>query len=131
MPHAKRPAPHEVPPARRKGALAVAFFSLAALALLYRYPPASTPIYPPCPIHALTGLLCPGCGATRSLAALLHGHLQQAFHLNALFVILLPLVLTYAACAYTQQRWPRVPTPGMTALYAAAIIFTILRNTVV
>ncbi len=126
-----RPVPHEVPPVRREGALAVDLcFSLAALILLYRYPPTGTSIYPPCPIHALTGLLCPGCGATRAIAALLHGQLQQAVHLNALFVILLPLGLTYAARAYAQQRWPRVPTPAMTILYAAAIAFTILRNLV-
>lgn len=28
---------------------------------------------PPCIIHKLTGYYCPGCGATRSTIALLHG----------------------------------------------------------
>lgn len=29
---------------------------------------------PPCTLHSLTGLYCPGCGGTRALAALLRGH---------------------------------------------------------
>ena len=35
--------------------------------------------YPPCPVAALTGLHCPGCGTLRGLHALLHGDLLQAF----------------------------------------------------
>lgn len=34
---------------------------------------------PPCALHALTGYYCPGCGGTRAVYALLHGHVLRAF----------------------------------------------------
>lgn len=33
----------------------------------------------PCVLHQLTGYYCPGCGGTRAVSALLHGHLLRAF----------------------------------------------------
>ena len=48
---------------------------------------------PPCPLHAWTGLNCPGCGATRAAHELIHGHLRTALHLNALFVLGVPVLL--------------------------------------
>jgi hypothetical protein len=41
-----------------------------------------------CPFHEVTGLDCPGCGATRAFLSLTHGHLMAALHDNALAVIL-------------------------------------------
>jgi hypothetical protein len=51
-------------------------------ALLFFFPPAQYHFYPQCPIHQYFHLDCPGCGATRALAALLHGHLLEALRLN-------------------------------------------------
>ena len=48
---------------------------------------------PPCPSHWLTGLYCPGCGATRALHALLHGDLERAFSMNPVFVMAMPVVV--------------------------------------
>lgn len=49
-----------------------------------------------CPFHAVTGLYCPGCGGTRSMIALLHGHLGEALHDNpASPALVLVLVLWY------------------------------------
>lgn len=33
----------------------------------------------PCILHMLFGIYCPGCGGTRSISALLHGHLWDSF----------------------------------------------------
>jgi Protein of unknown function (DUF2752) len=72
------------------------FFLLCVLAsiVLWRVDPnqLGNPL-PPCPFHWLTGLYCPGCGATRALHALLHGNLEKAFSMNIVFVLALPLVL--------------------------------------
>ena len=66
-----------------------------------------TPTYfPLCPLHALTGLNCPGCGATRAAHELLHGHIRAALHLNALFVLAIPgLALTWLWCRRTMATW--------------------------
>lgn len=34
---------------------------------------------PPCVMHSTTGLYCPGCGGTRAVSALLHGHPLRSF----------------------------------------------------
>ena len=99
---------------------------LAAATLLYFVP--TSPFYPPCPFHEATGLLCPGCGATRALAALLHGHLTEGLHQNALFVLLLPAILIYALIATRRQSWPVIPTPILFTLLALTLTFTITRN---
>jgi hypothetical protein len=108
--------------------LAAALLLCAALAIL----PAS--FFPPCPIHEYLGSLCPGCGATRALTALLHGHLRAALQQNALFVLLLPFALAIAIESYRRAirpgpfRWPQPPAPALYATLAATAIFTIARN---
>ncbi|RDY32202.1 DUF2752 domain-containing protein [Lachnotalea glycerini] len=46
----------------------------------------------PCLFHKLTGLYCPGCGGTRSVHALLHGHPLVSLQYN-------PIVV-YCVCIY-------------------------------
>ena len=56
-----------------------------------------------CPLRFLTGVSCPGCGATRAWLAALHGDLRSALRLHPLFWILIP-----AAAAYLlRKRIPR------------------------
>ncbi len=58
----------------------------AALGVLWSFEPAGQFFYPRCWLHETTGLLCPGCGTTRALHALLHGQWVAALKLNALAV---------------------------------------------
>lgn len=83
---------------------------LAAAATVYLFDPATTWFYPPCVFNMLTGLLCPGCGGTRALHALLHGDVAAAFAFNPLlfvamgtaaFVTVRPMVLTRTWFAWT------------------------------
>ena len=105
-----------------------------AIAVLFLFPPEHSRFYPRCPIFALFHLQCPGCGATRALAALLHGRLREALHHNALFTIASPFAALWAAHSYSRylERKPfRWPQPSQPALYAAIAItagFTIARN---
>lgn len=55
-------------------------------------PHASGTPLPSCPLHALTGIYCPGCGSTRCLHALVHLDLAGALAMNPLLVISLPLL---------------------------------------
>ena len=60
--------------------------------ILFTFPPTSSRFYPQCTFHQITGLLCPGCGTTRALHALLHGRIAEAFAFN-------PMLFALAACA--------------------------------
>ncbi len=85
----------------RQGLLLVcvvlAVVGLLGLAILYFFDPARFGYYPVCLFHRTTGLLCPGCGGLRAIHQLLHGNVAAAFHLNALFVLSLPVLVFVAA----------------------------------
>ena len=108
--------------------LAAAPLLCAALAIF----PAS--FFPTCPIRQLFGIDCPGCGATRALAALLHGHFEKLFSLNGLFILLLPFALAGMIESYRRAvrpgpfRWPQPPAPIFYATFAVTAIFTLARN---
>ena len=103
-------------------------------AVLLRFPPTQYSFYPQCPIHEYFHLQCPGCGATRALAALLHGHIAEALHLNALVTLLLPFAAVYFILWYRRlllqepSQWPQLPSSAVYASLALAFVFTIARN---
>src|ERR1700723_451278 len=100
-----------------------------ATAVLLLFPPARFSFYPQCPIHEYLHLQCPGCGGTRALVALLHGHLAQAFHFNALFTLLLPLAAARSILCYIRflqrkpLRWPQASPLAMHAALAVTAAF--------
>ena len=115
-------------------ALAVVVAVPAGLTVLYLKPPTEGSFYPRCYFHVLTGLHCPGCGATRCLHALLHGDLAQAAAYNLLFLLLLPPLLAWGACVWW-SLWAGRPAPGwrmppwvFRALLVVVFAFWVLRN---
>ena len=110
-----------------------AIIALATIILL-RFPPAQHNFYPRCPINELLHLQCPGCGATRAVAALLHGHVTEAMNLNALVTLLLPFAAAYGILCYSRLlqrkalRWPQPPPAVIYAALTAATVFTVIRN---
>ncbi|MPY86322.1 MAG: DUF2752 domain-containing protein [Luteitalea sp.] len=83
---------------------------VSAATVLYFLDPRTTSFYPQCPFFALTGFLCPGCGTTRALHALLHGHLTEAFALN-------PLLFVVPGLIVLMQRLPHWGLDGRHALH--------------
>ena len=90
--------------------------------------------FPRCWFHETTGLLCPGCGSTRALHALLHGEWGRAWSLNPLAVIALPAV---AGLGVRQVRgvmtglwWPNPLARGwvLGSLMLGMLAFGIGRN---
>jgi hypothetical protein len=64
-------------------------------------PGASLGVSVGCPIHAVTGLDCPGCGSTRALGALTRLDLWSALDQN----VLVPLALLFVAAAWATWTW--------------------------
>lgn len=54
---------------------------------VWAFDPAVTHFLPLCPLYALTGFACPGCGLTRGFHALFHGDIVTALDFNALLPI--------------------------------------------
>jgi hypothetical protein len=119
----------------------LAFFTVVVLvvaalgsgAVLFFFDPAKHSFYPICLFHLLTGLNCPGCGATRAAYQLLHGHLLGALHDNALFVLTLTALTAQSAWLVMQKirKQPAafIVSPIMLwAFLVAVFVFTGLRN---
>jgi hypothetical protein len=119
---------------RRMLAASIVLGSAVGTVLLRRFPPTLYHFYPRCPVYTYLHLQCPGCGATRALAALLNGQPGTAMQLNAFFVVLLPVLLSYAGvCLYRAWMeehfsWPSPPRMAVQGCLGAAFLFTIVRN---
>lgn len=131
---------HAIPPKIRAQpslwlfmAATLAFAGMGAAAVLFFFDPAKSHFYPVCMFHLLTGLYCPGCGATRAGYQLLHGNFLTALHDNALFVAALP-----ALAARGVWFWKRkisnqpvrffIPPYALWIFLAVALLFVVLRN---
>jgi hypothetical protein len=60
----------------------------------------------PCIFRMMTGLYCPGCGGTRAVAALMHGHLLKSIWYHP---VVLYSVIIYAAYMLTHTAAMFVP----------------------
>lgn len=80
-------------------AVLVPFVVFLVLVYLYHYGGGNNFI-PKCPVYALTGLYCPGCGSGRALYSILHGRILTALDYNIVFVVLLPLAAYLAIQGY-------------------------------
>jgi|SRR5215204_1886770 len=120
---------------RRTTVIALWGLMISAVIYLFSFEPGKTGFFPSCPFRFLTGLQCPGCGITRALHNLLHGHLMTAFTLNPLFVVALPflifVLLRYTSYAF-QQKTPRANALPANVIYFIFVVvasFWIFRNT--
>jgi hypothetical protein len=111
----------------------------AGVSLLHFFPPTEFSLLP-CWFHWLSlallgkGLHCPGCGATRSVYALVHGDFPQALAYNPLFILLLPLIL-YGIGRLSYEMWtgkkasgPGISARGSWLLVSVLAIYWIVRN---
>src|SRR5690242_2746574 len=120
-------------PGTRLPGIIVAATFLGMAVVVYFFNPVTHPFYPECQFHRLTGLNCPGCGMTRAVYALLHGHLPEALRDNALLVGgLFLLALRGGWFAWNKHRGRRngefFPATYLWALLVVALVFTVLRN---
>lgn len=135
-------APQAVPPKIKNAAqpsLAVfagVFFGMAiagAGAVIFFFNPGTSGFYPECQFHKVTGLNCPGCGATRALYELLHGNLPLALKDNALFILSLAGLAARGARLAARHflrkpAGPFLPPKMLWGFLAIALVFTVVRN---
>lgn len=107
------PTVDERPRVRRLAApLATAMGVVAATGYIRLVDPNEPGHYPMCPTLALLGIDCPGCGGLRATHALAHGDVAAALDHNALFVLLVPVLLALWGL-WVYRAWTGV-TPART-----------------
>lgn len=120
---------------RRSSVLAIWSLIIAGAAYLFFFEPGKTGFFPACPFRSLTGFTCPGCGTTRALHQILHGHFATAFTLNPLLLLSIPFIL-FAFIRYSvivmRGGVPRpnaLPASVIYVIFFVILSFWILRNT--
>ena len=80
-------------------------------------------------------MLCPGCGGTRAIAALLRGDVHEALQWNALVTLIAPVAALLALGDLSDRLRgsrglmpSRVPAAASAALLVVAVLFGIWRN---
>jgi hypothetical protein len=107
---------------------------LVLAALIFAFDPSRICLFPSCLFHDLTGLYCPGCGATRATHQLLHGHLLEAIRFNALVVLLAPSLLGALLWERLSERRARPWSVNQLSpflvwtLVSAVLLFGVARN---
>lgn len=120
---------------RRSTVVAIWSLLIAGAAYLYLFEPGKSGFFPACPFRLLTGFTCPGCGTTRALHQVLHGHFDTAFTLNPLLLLSIPFLL-FALLRYSAivmrggvPRPNALPAPVIYAIFFVILSFWIFRNT--
>jgi hypothetical protein len=119
----------------RSFALAGLAAGAAACVVLRFVNPASSSLFPLCPLKTMTGIDCPGCGATRGMHALLNGDAVTALDYNLMLIIFVPLMVYGAVSLFLLGvRGRGLPYPKRYAAHAAfaflfvMLAFGVLRN---
>ncbi|MBN2432827.1 MAG: DUF2752 domain-containing protein [Acidobacteria bacterium] len=61
----------------------------------------------PCPLMNLTGFPCPGCGLTRACELLLRFEWQQALHMHAFVLFIIPGLIVIFLATVPRERFRR------------------------
>lgn len=125
-------------PARSLGLalpVAAAGAGAGALVLLQVRDPHIEGSYGLCPVYALFGVYCPGCGGMRAVHNLTDGHIIDSLHSNLLALPMLVLfalwVGDWAVRAWRGEgpRLPEISSATMWILLGSIAGYTVLRNT--
>lgn len=103
--------------------LYLALLAAACAVLLLAGDPSRSGWLPECLFYKTTGFLCYGCGSTRALYALLHGHWLDSLRYN---VLLVPTLAWLGTLFFIRGRalFTRVLVAGAAVL----VLFTVVRN---
>lgn len=122
-------------PAQVAVGAAVTAAAVVAVRVRDPYVPGS---WPPCPVFAATGLLCPGCGSMRALHDVSSGDVVSAFSANVL-VFAAAVAFVVSVLVWVRRRgthpgvplWRVGPVGGVGAApvwLVVVVVFTVVRN---
>ena len=110
------------------------FFKTVTAGVFYLFLVRITHLSIPCPVRALTGFQCPGCGITRYFAALSRLDFETAYQANPFIFMMMP----FAAFYYLYRSWKYVFCGDtgfsvweigiLVLVFAAAVCFAVKRN---
>ncbi len=80
-----------------------------------------------CPLAALTGFPCPGCGSTRALVLALTGRFREAFRYNPCIFLWILLAINAGWQRYVRGKKPAGALPAAGAIAAAMILIYLYR----
>lgn len=96
--------------------------------------PVTAGFFPVCPLYAMTGLLCPGCGMTRGFHAFFSGDFLGAMRYNALLPVFFLLFAYFGVSMFlvlTRGRglsFKIFRPASILALLIVLIVFAVVRN---
>lgn len=99
---------------------------IAAIAVYKFFDPMESSIFPKCVFYSVTGLKCPGCGTQRALHAMLTGDLAAAWHYNAFWVVMLPVIALLLGAEGLRKRAPRLYVAVNSKWVAAAVLVAVM-----
>jgi hypothetical protein len=98
------------------------------------FDPTKANFFPVCPLFALTGLACPGCGLTRGFHALFNGDIIPALDFNflipvwaAIFGYVLVSLTLLAVRGRGLYMWPTRPN-FLWSFMIVLLVFGVVRN---
>lgn len=100
---------------------------IGAAIVLFAFDPQHSSFYPGCTFKHLTGWSCSACGCLRATHQLLHGNLTNAFHLNPLYIVLLP-VFAWIGILKVTGKSINLPQYWLWMLLVVVVVFGIVRN---
>lgn len=110
-------------------AIACLCIFVSGIFLLRRYDPAEYSFYPKCPMHLMTGLHCPGCGATRACGALASGRVVDAIRYNPLLILGSPVILAVVLIQRKREHQGAAAWPALSiCLFLILLVYTLARN---
>lgn len=107
---------------------------LAGASAVWYFDPTKAGFFPVCPLYALTGFACPGCGLTRGLHAVLHGDVVTALDYNALLPLFALLIgFGFLSMVYFAVRGKRTSINllhpnALWGFFCLLIVFGVTRN---
>ncbi|MFC4373012.1 DUF2752 domain-containing protein [Nocardia halotolerans] len=133
----REPAPQTAQPTwqRLTPPLLTAGLGVGVLALLRFRDPHVAGSYGLCPVDALFGVYCPGCGGMRAVHNLTDGRILDSLHSN---VLALPLIIAFVAFVVDwflrarRGQNPRLPGLGRATVwtfFGLLAVYTVVRNT--